>query len=232
MILIPPAARLAALMLLLPPLAHGGRPLVTDDATVTTADACQLESWQHSAAGGRELWLLPACNLVGGVEITAGGVRLWREGAEDVSAYNMQAKTLLREIAPSGLGFDYGIGIGAGVLRGADGFDSDYAYLPLTLQFDEGALTVHVNAGWQHDRRDDSDAFTWGLGAQVLLLQNLSAFIETTGDDASAANAHAGLTVIAIPDRLHVDASYGRSLGTAPANSFLTFGINVYLPPF
>lgn len=232
MILFQSAARLVALLLLLPSLAHGGRPLVTDDATVTTAGACQVESWQHSAAEGREFWLLPACNLLGGIEITAGGVRQWRENAGDESAYNLQAKALLREIAPSGLGFDYGVGLGAGVLRGSDGFDSDYAYLPLTLLLAEGALAVHANAGWQHDRRDGSDAFTWGLGTQFPLPQSLSAFIETYGDDASAPNAQAGLTLIAIPDRLHVDATYGRSLGTAAANSFLTFGINVYLPPF
>lgn len=232
MILIHSVARLAALMLLLPSLAQGGRPLVTDDATLTTAGACQVESWQQSGVAGRELWLLPACNLFGGVEITAGGVRLWREGADGESAYNLQAKTLLREIAASGLGFDYGVGIGAGVLRGAAGFDSDYAYLPLTLLLAEGALTVHANAGWQHGRGDGSDAFTWGLGTQFLLLQSLGAFIETYGDDASAPNAQAGLTLIAIPDRLHVDATYGRSLGHAPANAFLTFGINLYLPLF
>ena len=55
--------------------ANAGQPLATDNVALVDAKACQLEAWVQSFHGGREVWALPACNPLGGLEITAGGAR-------------------------------------------------------------------------------------------------------------------------------------------------------------
>ncbi|MEW6563131.1 MAG: hypothetical protein AB1400_07865 [Pseudomonadota bacterium] len=45
---------LIAFSLLLPTPAWAARPFVTDDARLTKANSCQLESWTRSYSGSRE----------------------------------------------------------------------------------------------------------------------------------------------------------------------------------
>src|SRR5258706_14676474 len=49
--------------------AQGGQPLVTDNVALVDAKTCQLEVWVRSFHNGRELWALPACNPLGGLEL-------------------------------------------------------------------------------------------------------------------------------------------------------------------
>ena len=42
--------------------AQAARPFVTDDARLTTAGSCQLESWIRICPESRESWAQPACN--------------------------------------------------------------------------------------------------------------------------------------------------------------------------
>ena len=52
-------ASIAALAL--PPMdALAARPFVTDDARLTTAQSCQLETWVRTYPDSREAWALPA----------------------------------------------------------------------------------------------------------------------------------------------------------------------------
>ncbi len=52
--------------------AKAARPFVTDDARLTTAGSCQLESWTRFYADSTEVWALPACNPTGNLELTLG----------------------------------------------------------------------------------------------------------------------------------------------------------------
>ena len=53
--------------------AVAARPFVTDDARLTNAGSCQLESWARLYRDSHETWALPACNPTGNFEVTAGG---------------------------------------------------------------------------------------------------------------------------------------------------------------
>ena len=53
--------------------AWSARPFVTDDARLTTAGSCQLETWTRMYRDSTEFWALPACNPGGNLELTAGG---------------------------------------------------------------------------------------------------------------------------------------------------------------
>ena len=60
--------------------AHAARPFVTDDARLTTAGSCQLESWMRVYRQSEEIWALPACNPSGNLEFTVGGGKARNDG--------------------------------------------------------------------------------------------------------------------------------------------------------
>ena len=96
--------RCLALFLLLPSLAFAARPFVTDDARLTTAGSCQLESWARIYPQSRELWMLPACNPGGNFEITAGAGMAHNDHAPRSDDYVLQAKTLFKPLESNGWG--------------------------------------------------------------------------------------------------------------------------------
>ena len=103
-----------AVSLLLPSLPlRAARPYFTDDARITPAGGCQVESWaqKHTPrGGGTEFWALPACNPGGNLEITAGLNRLPGEGAEPWNGNALvQVKTLLRTL-DTGIGTGFAVG--------------------------------------------------------------------------------------------------------------------------
>lgn len=48
--------------------AHAARPMITDDARIVDAKACQVESWVKDNKGSTEYWAIPACNFTGNLE--------------------------------------------------------------------------------------------------------------------------------------------------------------------
>jgi hypothetical protein len=111
------------------PAALSGQQFVTDDAGIVDFRACQLEAWRGEIAS----WVLPACQILPRLELTAG-VGLVQEEAERQLDYVLQAKYRLRELGASGLGI--AVAVVAGV-----GFD------PISQIFGEGALLPEYQLG-------------------------------------------------------------------------------------
>jgi hypothetical protein len=82
---------------------------VTDDAAIVDRDACQVEAWYAQPA----TWVLPACQLVPNLELTAGIGRVEVRDDDRQLRYVFQAKTLFRrqEADVFGLGMVAGIGL-------------------------------------------------------------------------------------------------------------------------
>ncbi len=74
--------------------AHAARPLITDDARIVDAGACQVESWLKHGEGLREAWALPGCNFTGNLEVTAGGGRIKADGSASTT-WQLQGWTSL-----------------------------------------------------------------------------------------------------------------------------------------
>lgn len=62
-------------------LAHGARPMATDDAATSAAGVCQIEAWSARDDAGRALALAPACGLTDELELGAGIARSNGAGA-------------------------------------------------------------------------------------------------------------------------------------------------------
>ncbi len=220
------------LALLLPSLAEAGRPMMTDDARLTAAGSCQIESWVQQSSAQREWWALPACNPGGNLEITAGVAHMQPRHGKDSSSLLLQAKTMLKPLSASG----YGVGLAAGgqSLSGNDNSRSlaaVYAYVPVTVVvLPNDRLTLNANLGWTRDRVIHLDELTWGLGVSSALSARTSAFTELYGDNQGAAGTQAGLSYQLLPNRLQLDLTAGTTPGSVGGDSLASVGLNYYFP--
>lgn len=222
--------RIGALLLLSPLAAQAGRPFVTDDAVLTAAQSCQIESWAQHADALTEFWALPACNPGGNFEITAGLARFEPEVADAEHRALIQGKTLFKPVSAGSFG--WGIAAGGLVAVGDSANDERltqlYAYLPLTFASADERTLLHVNLGTLRDRVLDISRTTWGLAVGHALNDDWSVFGEAYGDDGDDPSVQAGLTRSLAGGRYHLDLTAGRALGNAPDSAFVSIGLNVY----
>lgn len=220
---------LLCVLSMLPAAARAGRPFVTDDARLTEAHSCQVESWWMGIGSTDEWVVVPACNPATNFEIS-GGVAVRHAGnATHFESYTFQGKTLLRRLERG----SYGLGLAFGVTRPDRGEGgTDYAYVPLSVMSRSEATVAHFNLGWQRLRALDSDRLTWGAGVEHAWNERLSTFGEIFGHDVKDPAAQVGLSVGLTPGRVHLDVTYGQAAIVSGNSDFYSAGINVYLPPF
>lgn len=216
---------LAGLVLAAP--AWAARPFVTDDARLTTAGSCQLESWARLYEGSSEFWALPACNPTGNLEITLGGGRASSTAAETTDDYVLQFKTLFRPLTTNGWG--WGLAVGRvehpEIAPGPNQLGNTYAYLPFSLSFAEDRFILHANAGWLRDKASNQERNTWGLGGEYYPHPRLTVIAESFGDDKGKPYWQTGLRYSILPQLLQVDATTGQQYGGHSASRWLSFGL-------
>jgi hypothetical protein len=207
----------AAAFLLLLPAGAGAQQFVTDDATLVEFRACQFEAWLGQVAS----WILPACQPIRGLELTAGIGYLDADG-EAGAEYAVQAKTVFRELAPGGLGIGLVAGAGIDPLTQVTGGQVAglFAYLPASLSLAADRLILHGNLGWhferygqEHDHPDGDGegrhALTWAGRADLALSDRFTLIGELFGEDRIRPEYQVGLRSTLLPDRVLVDLSYG-----------------------
>ena len=220
---------MAWVLLFLPAAAWAGRPFFTDDASLTEAQSCQVEVWWQASDAVEEWWALPACNPFGRFEITAGLVQSSVGDADELQSYLVQGKTLLRELRDG----SYGFGIAFGMIRPERGSGgSAFVYVPFSLASKSGATVAHFNVGWTRDRALDADRAAWAVAVGHAWFERITIFGETFGDHDSDPTAHGGFSIALISQRLHLDLTYGDTLGNQKDAGFYTVGASIYLPPF
>lgn len=198
---------------------------MTDDARITTAESCQLETWTRRYHDRTENWVLPACNPTGNFEITAGAGHFRADGLPPSSDQVLQGKTLLRPLTPNGWGWGLAWGVvrHAGTQPGPNGMGNRYVYLPLSVSLRDDRLVAHANVGWAHDNRTRSNLTTWGAGVEYWAHPRLMLIAETFGDDRQRPWVQSGLRWSLIPGVLQIDATLGtqpNGLGRTGWNSF------------
>lgn len=222
---------LACTALIIPTCAFAARPFVTDDARLTTAGSCQLESWMRIYPDSKELWALPACNPTGNLEFTVGGGRARHDDAPATSDYVFQAKTLFRPLETN----DWGIGFAVGTIRhpeinpGPNMLGNTYAYIPLSVSLNDDKVILHANLGWLKDKASGQNNLSWGVGGEFKLHARLLGIAETFGDNRSMSYGQVGVRYSVRPDLFQVDATIGQQLSGPGKNHWLSFGIR-YTP--
>lgn len=212
--------------------AWAARPFVTDDARLTTAGSCQLETWTRQYHDSKEYWALPACNPGGNLEITLGMARASEQtsGAHSTDLL-AQFKTLFKPLERNG----WGVGLAVGEVRhpkdkpaGPSGMGTTYAYIPLSVSLQDDRVIVHSNAGWFRDKASGRDHYTWGLGFEVAPSSPRLAWIaEAYGDGANPGRPwwQAGLRYSLVPNLLQIDTSYGTQYTQGSAGRWISLGL-------
>lgn len=226
---------IAAGLILLPPLAaHAARPMITDDARITDAHACQIETWTKSTRGGRELWAFPACNPTGNLEITLGANDLPDGTGGRTGDYVLQGKTLFRALETNG----YAWGLAAGIVRHGDPVTgqgrhgSTYIYLPISASLADDRLVIHANVGAQDNRDTNARPVTYGLGSEINLTSRFALIAETFGDDRTRQFYQAGVRIWIVPGRFQIDATRGAQSGDFGGSRWWTIGVRLISPAF
>lgn len=209
--------------------ACAARPFVTDDARLTNAGSCQLESWSRFYRESAELWALPACNPFGNLEITAGMGVAKADQESGTSDQVFQLKTLFRPLVAN----DWGVGFAVGTVRhpavnpGPNQLGNTYAYVPFSMSVFDDRAVLHANLGLLHDRRSSDDRVTWGVGAELRLAERWLGIVETFGDNHDKPFWQLGARYSLVPDRVQIDATLGHRFSGEATERWFSFGLRL-----
>lgn len=225
---------LISLVLLASSLAHAARPMITDDARIVDAKACQVESWTRFNRDSTEFWAMPACNPTGNLELTFGGARTRADGTSRFTDNIAQAKTIFRALEPEG----WGIGLAVGMVRklqrdDARGWPGDpYFYFPMSISMPGDWWTLHVNAGAIRQRDAGRTLGTWGIGNEIALRSDLYFIPEIFRNESGRPFYQAGLRYWVVKDRAQVDATFGNRMEGGLNERWYSIGLRLLSPPF
>lgn len=219
---------LFALLGMLTPAAQAARPMITDDARLTDAGACQVETWLHLHDQQREYWALPACNPGGNFEMTLGGALAYANGKQESGALVVQGKTLFKPLATNG----WGVGLAAGYATqpGSGQSGSPYFYIPLSFSLADDRLVIHTNLGHLHERETRQGRLTWGVGGELQTTSRLYVIGESFGQDKGSALFQMGLRYWVLPGHLQVDTTYGSQIGQIADQHWFSIGLRLITP--
>jgi hypothetical protein len=208
--------------------AYAARPLVTDDARLTNAHSCQLETWMRSYQSGQELWALPACNLGENFEITLGGGSYHnRDNDYRTEDWVGQFKTLFKPLERNG----WGIGFAAGkvmhpdIQPGPNQLGNTYFYIPVSFSFRDDDVVVHLNAGMLRDKQQARNKLNMGIGSEFKLTGPFKGVAEVFGDHTQAPFYQFGLRYSLIPEVLQIDGTFGQQVNGNSGTQWFSMGV-------
>lgn len=221
-----------AFLILAIPAAHAARPMLTDDARLTDAYACQVESWMRFNRDNTEKWALPACNPGGNLEFTFGGAVGEDQRGSRTTDVVMQAKTLLKPLETNG----YGVALSVGMVRhpeitpGGNLSGDAYFNVPLSFSRFDDAFVLHLNLGALHTRNDGATRMTWGIGSETRLDAANYLIAESFGQDRGRPYFQFGLRHWVVPEHVQIDTTFGNRFGTSGEERWFSLGLRLISP--
>jgi len=213
--------------------AHAARPMITDDARVVDAKACQVEAWTRRTRDADEYWALPACNFTGNLELTFGGGRTRADGTSAFTDNVLQGKTVVKPLEAGGWGAAFTLGTARHPHREtANGWPGDtYLNVPVSVSLMDDRWIAHFNAGASYRRDEKRTVATWGFGNEVQLRHDLFFIPEIFHSDPGRPFYQVGLRYWLVKDRVQVDATYGARFVSEDTH-WISIGVRVLTPPF
>jgi hypothetical protein len=224
----------AACALTLASPAYAARPLITDDARIVDAKACQLETWVRRNENSTEYWALPACNPTGNLELTVGGAKTNEFAETHTSDVQVQGKTLFKALEKN----SWGTGLAFGWLRHPQtepdrGFGANlYAYVPTSFSFADDRFVVHTNFGTLRAEEETHHRFIWGLGAELRVNSRLFFIPEVFSQRAGRPHFQVGARYWVVPGRMQIDATIGDRIGGSDGERWFSIGFRLLSPAF
>ena len=225
----------AALALAIAAPSYAARPMITDDARIVDAKACQVETWARRNVDSTEFWALPACNPFGNAELTFGGALTNENGETHLTDNQAQVKTLFR---PYDAENRWGVGLAVGTVRRPhretyNTWPGDYYfYVPVSMAVGSDDLVLHVNGGAARHRDEGRTIGTWGIGAEARINERLYFIPETFSNDRGRPFYQLGLRFWVVPSRMQVDATFGNRLVSETRERWFSIGMRLLSPPW
>lgn len=201
--------------------ARAGASLWVDDAAVTPAGQCQVESWWRAASRDAELTTAPACAW-GSTEL---GLTLSRGLGNGASAFAAGIKQSLRD--PGQGRWGAALSLDATWQARTSRYAGSTLNLPLSVGLDPQRRTLlHVNLGWSQPR-DGAGTAHAGLGLERAAGGDWTWLAECHRErDATLAQVGARF---ALDTGTSIDLLAGRR-SADPTQRWLTLGVNLSLP--
>jgi hypothetical protein len=221
---------------LLLPIRAAGQQFVTDDAARVDRGACQVEVWHGEVSS----WLLPACHLVPGVELTAG-LGWVRENGERSTENVLQAKSVFRPLGPNRLavGLVAGLGLDPVEQSRTGTVSSAFAFVPVSYSPRGDDLLLHMNVGLHLHRREDGQEelsrrsdLTWAVRGDVPLGGAVTGIAELYGFEGERPLYQLGLRTAVIEELLGIDVSWGGNTRSGEAGAGWVVGLAWTPAPF
>lgn len=197
--------------------AQAGRPLVTDDAGVLERGGCEVEGARLRAkatgSSETETSVQLTCGIGWSSQLAANATSLNADGSRSRGASLLGKTALWQSEQDAALALAWRLGwdraTGESWRHAATDFNLIYSR-PLPTD-----LTLHANLGHAIDRLGDSRSTTWGIALEHAGFGGLAPMAELFGDDRESAWWNLGLRYTAVPERVFIDASYGRQFSDA-----------------
>lgn len=214
--------------------AQAARPMITDDARIVDAKACQLESWVKFNRDSTEYWALPACNFTGNLELTLGGARSKDDAGTQTTDLVLQGKTLFKTLEPNG--WSWGLAVGnmrrPPVHTGSGPIGDLYAYVPATFSLRDDRVLLHTNLGWLHEKEAKKHRMTWGVGTEAQLSASNWLIAETFGQNQGKPFYQVGLRHWLVPNHVQINTTYGNRAGSGTQERWFSSGLRLLSPSF
>jgi hypothetical protein len=230
----PTLTLLAALLCSLAAPAQAGRPLQTDDAGVLDRGACEVEGatggLKVSGVSGHDSSLQLSCGIGLSTQLALAANRATADGGS-ARGIQFNGKTGLWKGKPvkDDQAAALTLGYAVASVQSAGDNSWQHAVSEVNLIYSRplaGELTLHANLGHRRDEIEATGSTTWGLALEHAGFGAWAPMAELFGDDRDAAWWNLGLRFTAVPDKVFIDASYGRMM-TGGTPSLWTVGFKV-----
>ncbi len=209
--------------------AHAGRPLETDDASVTAHRTCQLDFWTESSIEVRQDNFNGGCNILGNGEFSLAGARARGDQADQMSqafGYKHIFQPLTDHSAAYGVAGSREFGR---LRRTGESSQETLVTAIASLPLKGEDLLLHLNLGYLQYRDQtlrDSSVFK-AAALDYSLNERFGLSVETFSGVADSLSWRVGARYTLIPDFLQLDASYGSDYGTFQASRVFTLGFGI-----
>lgn len=149
--------------------------LMVDDASITDAGRCQLESWGRHTDAGNEWTAVPACTIAG----TEWSLGVSHQRATAATQRAVGAKRVLRDLDQRRWGVAVSAGVGSDWHRPRANDWNLNAPLTVALGASDRTL-LHLNLGWA--RTAGARGRTDGVGLEIVAAPHWSLLAETARD--------------------------------------------------
>jgi hypothetical protein len=203
--------------------AHAGASLLVDDAAVTPAGRCQVETWARAYSHGQELTAVPACNYAG-TEFSLAVSDFFKPGTGPL--LNLGAKHLWRDFGQA----SFGIGTSVGATWNADNERVEILSfsIPASIALDtQRNLVLHANLGWL-DTRGIGQGLNGGVGIERVVTAASVLLAEFYVQYDQVRIGQLGLRH-AVNDSTNIDVLVGHQDHVANGSTFVTLGFNILL---